>query len=209
MTPRSPDLPFFVSAEDPPARQRILVEGLRLFTDKGICETTVRDIAEATGFTNPALYRHFESKDALATFLMERCYGRMVTDVQSALKDAPPGPESMRAFVSAVLRLYSESPPALLFLSDNVRRFWPQFPAKLRSFTLVSTARKIVAPRVRPGADDDVEAQVATIVGALQQIFRMLYLGLVAGPPERWVEPLTNTFAAFMPADSSQRARPL
>ncbi len=60
--------------------------------------------------------------------------------------------ESMRAFVTAMLRLYAESPPALLFLSDNIRRFWPELPAKLRRFTLVKVAREILAPGVRgPG----------------------------------------------------------
>ena len=209
MSRRSPKLPFFVSAEDPPARQQILIEGLRLFTEKGLCETTVRDIADATGYTNPALYRHFEGKDALASFLFRRCYERMIADVQKALSLAASGQESMRAFVSAMLQLYAESPPALLFISDNIRRFWPGVPPRMRRVTLLMFVREILAPGVRAGTVDEVEIRAATVVGALQQVFRMLYLELIDGPPDRWVEPLTNTLVALMQTDVDPSARSL
>mgnify|MGYP002713108598 CR=1 FL=1 len=190
--------PFFVSADDAPARQRILIEGLRLFAERGLSETTVRDIGAATGFTNPALYRHFKGKEALAEFLFERCYGRMVAVVGNALEDSPRGPEAMRAFVAAMLRLYAESPPAMLFVSDNLRRFWPTVSPTMRRFTLVSVVRKILSPKARPGADDDAEVRVATVIGAIQQVFRMLYLGGLEGPPDRWIAPLTKTLVTLI-----------
>jgi AcrR family transcriptional regulator len=207
MAKRNDRPPFFVSPDDPPARRRILVEGLRLFTEKGICETTVRDIAAATGFTNPALYRHFESKEALASFLIERCYGRLAHAVGQALDDARPGPESMRAFVEAMLSFYAESPPAVLFISDNIRRFWPHLPRELREFTVGDTVRQILLQGRVEKTNDDLDARVATIVGAFQQVYRMLYLELMDGPPERWVDPLTATFVSLMPTDSGNTAR--
>lgn len=198
MAKRATDLPFFVSADDSPARQRILIEGLRLFAEKGLHETTVRDISGATGFTNPALYRHFKGKDALASFLFERCYERMVAAIRNALDEAPPGPERMRAFLGAMVHLYSECPPALLYVSDNLRRFWPFVPPRLREFTLVGVVRQILAPGAVPGAADDVEARVCIVIGAIQQLFRMLYLEGLDGPPERWVAPLADTLAALV-----------
>ena len=59
---------------DAPAKRRILVTALELFVRDGLCETSVRDIAKASGFTNPALFKHFKSKDDLARYLFERCY---------------------------------------------------------------------------------------------------------------------------------------
>src|ERR1700761_7040730 len=67
-------VPFYVAVGDAPGKAKILVAALKLFVRDGLCETSVRDIAKASGFTNPALFKHFPTKDALALYLFERCY---------------------------------------------------------------------------------------------------------------------------------------
>ena len=52
--------PFFVAEGDPPAKRAILETALDLFAERGVDSVTVRDIAARTGFTNPALFRHFK-----------------------------------------------------------------------------------------------------------------------------------------------------
>ena len=47
-------------------KDRIRRAALRLFVEKGITESTVRDIAAAVGLSEGAMYRHFESKEELA-----------------------------------------------------------------------------------------------------------------------------------------------
>ena len=44
---------------------RIEAAALQLFVDKGVAETSIRDIAAAVGFSDGALYRHYASKDEL------------------------------------------------------------------------------------------------------------------------------------------------
>src|ERR1700761_4041567 len=78
--------PFYVLEHEAPAKQKILVTALELFVKDGLCETSVRDIAEASGFTNPALFKHFASKDALAECLFERCYLEIFRLVQMAVR---------------------------------------------------------------------------------------------------------------------------
>ena len=46
-------------------RHRIEQAAIRLFVEKGVAETTIRDIARAVGLSEGALYRHFEGKDEL------------------------------------------------------------------------------------------------------------------------------------------------
>ena len=41
-------------ADDPPAKHKILVTALALFVRDGLCETSVRDIAKASGFNAKA-----------------------------------------------------------------------------------------------------------------------------------------------------------
>ena len=83
---RRPDpiRPFYVLADDPPAKREILVAALALFVRDGLCETSIRDIAKESGFTNPALFKHFRSKDHLARFLFERCYLELVHLITNA-----------------------------------------------------------------------------------------------------------------------------
>ncbi|WP_246559410.1 TetR/AcrR family transcriptional regulator [Citrifermentans pelophilum] len=59
---------------NPAVRERLLAEGLRLFTSKGYAGTTVREIVEAAGVTKPVLYYYFNSKEGLYLSLMESSY---------------------------------------------------------------------------------------------------------------------------------------
>jgi len=46
-------------------RQRITDGALRLFAEKGVDATSIRDIASSAAITEPAIYRHFRSKEDL------------------------------------------------------------------------------------------------------------------------------------------------
>ncbi len=49
------------------SKERIARTALGLFVEKGLAETSIRDIAAGAGFASEAtIYRHFESKEALA-----------------------------------------------------------------------------------------------------------------------------------------------
>ncbi len=56
--------------ENPAVRERLLVEALRLFTERGYAATTVREIVAAAGVTKPVLYYYFGSKEGLYLEIM-------------------------------------------------------------------------------------------------------------------------------------------
>jgi AcrR family transcriptional regulator len=53
-------------------RQHILEAAERLFTESGYRAVSIRDIAQACGVTNAALYYHFPDKEALFTEVMRQ-----------------------------------------------------------------------------------------------------------------------------------------
>lgn len=65
-------------------RQRILDVSARLFAERGYDRTTVRDIASELGISNPSLYYHFESKEAILLELLSEPLMR----VQAAVAEA-------------------------------------------------------------------------------------------------------------------------
>lgn len=59
-------------SDGPDTREKLLTAALDLFAAQGFAATSVRQIAEAVGVRDSAIYGHFESKQAILDILMER-----------------------------------------------------------------------------------------------------------------------------------------
>src|SRR5262245_41717899 len=128
-----PDVPpFYVSVDDPPAKRRILMAALALFVRDGLCETSIRDIAKASGFTNPALFKHFKGKDDLARYLFERCYVELADLVARAMASRPTFEGKVRAVIEDYIAALDRDSDSILFVHDGIRHFWPQMPDSVR-----------------------------------------------------------------------------
>jgi AcrR family transcriptional regulator len=75
------------SRRGPLTRKQILDASLRLFSEKGFARTSVRDIAQAAGITDAAIYYHFASKRDLFEALFEE---RGITSALSDLEQSTP-----------------------------------------------------------------------------------------------------------------------
>lgn len=72
-----------VSREEAQAsRKRIIHEAARLMREKGISGTSVADVMSAAGMTTGGFYKHFESKDALATAAVEAAFDSILAPLQ-------------------------------------------------------------------------------------------------------------------------------
>ena len=130
-------LPFYVEPTDPPSKQELLKAALKLFARQGVRESTIRAVAEEAGFTNPVLFKYFDGKDALALYLFERCYLRLVREVTGALAEGGTFRSRLGRLVAHVMALLDESPDALLFVNEELRRFWPQVSPATRRHSLI------------------------------------------------------------------------
>src|SRR5438309_8852016 len=103
-------LPFYVEPTDPPSKQELLKAALKLFARDGVRESSIRAVAAEAGFSNPALFKYFDGKEALALHLFERCYLQMVRAAMGALGGGGNFRERLGRLIARVLELLDESP---------------------------------------------------------------------------------------------------
>jgi AcrR family transcriptional regulator len=191
-------IPCYLTPDDAPAKRKILTEALRLFVRDGLCETSVRDIAKETGYTNPALFKHFASKDRLALHLFEQCYVNLFQATERAIAGHHGYVEQQRAVIAAYLDMLDADRDAVLYVQDNLRHFWPMLPAGARRSSIVG----LVHTLLERGRDEGVVTGAIPIdflamgwVGVMQQFARAWFFGAFAGPARRHAARLEQMLA--------------
>lgn len=106
-------------------RALLLDAGLRVIQRNGYAEATLVDIVAEAGVSRRALYRHYDSKDALLIGIVVRETELVVESLQRAVDRAPDGPAAVEAWAMAFLSVFT-SPPrrarAEVLASEAVRR---------------------------------------------------------------------------------------
>ena len=190
-------LPFYVREDDPPAKQQILRAAMKLFADHGLDGTSIRDIARESGYTNPALYKHFASKEQLAVHLFETCHQRLWTRCHAAVTAGASFDDKLDGYIAQMLALVDEHPEAMAFLSEHARVLWPKSSAAVRRHTMIGLARSLMgaAPRSRRGGRQiQADVAAASLQGTLAELMRMLQVGVIRGPAMHWKPELVALF---------------
>ncbi len=185
--------PFYVSEDDAPAKRKILVVALELFVRDGLCETSVRDIAKASGFTNPALFKHFRSKDDLARYLFERCYLELAHLVEQAIASAPTFARKQRAVIDAYLAALDRDSDSVLYVQDWLRYFWPRMPESVRRHSIVGEVHRLLQHGRAEGCvtrDIEIDLLTTACLGTLQQFARFHFFGEFKQPTHKLADAL-------------------
>ena len=84
-----------------PKRAAILAAAIRGFAAYGFRRTSMEDISRGAGMSRPALYLHFDNKEAILRALVAEYYADVARDVAAALAQ-PGAPEAVltRAFAA-------------------------------------------------------------------------------------------------------------
>ncbi|MHB1757843.1 MAG: TetR/AcrR family transcriptional regulator [Leptospirillum sp.] len=183
------------SPDDPPSRQAILLGALRLFVRDGLCETSLRDIAADTGYSNTVLYKFFESKNTLAIHLFERCYETLVMSVQEAMDPQQTFHEDLSALVDRYIRFLDQNLDAVIYVHENLRLFWPQASSKTRLNPLLGLLREWIEKGKTEGTVDPEESTdllASLTIGLLSQFARMLYFQECEPPALKWRESIKD-----------------
>jgi AcrR family transcriptional regulator len=113
-------------------RKKISRAALTLFVDRGVTETTVRDIATAAGVAEGTLYRHFTGKDELGWELFAANFAAFADDLDQCQARETTLPAKTAAMVNHFCRFFDQDPVLFSYLllsqHDYLKRVPPDMP---------------------------------------------------------------------------------
>ncbi len=113
-------------------KDRISRAALQLFVEKGVAETTVRDIAEAAGVAEGTLYRHFTGKDDLAWELYATNYASFAGELDRRQREKDRLADKMGVMVRHFCTFFDQDPVLFSYLllaqHDYLKRVPPDMP---------------------------------------------------------------------------------
>ena len=112
-------------------RARIEREALRLFAERGVQGTSIRDISLAVGVADAALYRHFTSKDEIASHLFKAHYSALAEKIEAIGSTDAPAARVVADLVDLLCAACDDEPDMFAFVLLNQHahlRFVPDRP---------------------------------------------------------------------------------
>ncbi len=170
-------------------RQRIIDGALRLFAEKGVDATSIRDIASSAAITEPAIYRHFASKEDLVWEIFwsgYRGFGEALRNVpaQGGLK------ERLAAMIATICELFDRDQPLFRFLLLTQHGQLGKVTEREKS--PVQVLHDQLAAAIKAGAlpPQDTELATSTVLGIVLQAATFKVYGRLDRPLSHYAPSL-------------------
>ncbi|ACG57043.1 transcriptional regulator, TetR family [Hydrogenobaculum sp. Y04AAS1] len=158
-------------------RNRILHEALKIFSNKGIRETTIKDIARAVGITEGAIYRHFDSKEQIVKSLFLNSSQEFYNHLSSALSKAQNFEEALKNLSEAFLNYAFTNPEAFKFI-NLFHYFKIDYELKLKDGKM---PKDVIYEFFKSHEEIGIQPEYATalFIGTLERIFLFYEMGFI------------------------------
>lgn len=182
-------------------RARIVEEALRLFAAKGVEGASVRDIAQAVGVAEGALYRHFKGKEEIAREVFLTHFEALAADILAIGGSPDPFPRRVWRLVLHFATLFDERPALFTFILINQHHHLGAVPMEAGR-NPVSALRELFRQAMERGeidpGDPDLAAALALGMVVQPAVFRLY--GRIAGPMARQAPAITRAVLAGLGA---------
>jgi len=121
-------------------RPTIVQVATSLFAARGIDGVSMRDIANAAGVREAAIYRHFAGKDELARDIFLSWYGWYCTELQRIMNGSASTLEQLQEIVRHEFAAATDHSHAFVYFCENEARFVHDLPAGVISARRIFTA---------------------------------------------------------------------
>jgi AcrR family transcriptional regulator len=127
--------------QKPDTKRPVIVRAATsLFAERGIDGTSMRDIAEAAGVREAAIYRHFAGKDDLAREIFLSWYGWYCEKLEAIVSGSGGTLDKLREIVGHEFSAVTEHSEAFVYFCENESRFVRSLPPEIVSARRVFTA---------------------------------------------------------------------
>ena len=161
-------------------REALFAEGLRLFSEKGIQQTTVNDIVQAVGIARGTFYNYFDDVQSLFEALIESINRRIQENVKENRKKA----DSIYEYLYSTFKSYLDFVSA-----PQMKEFHTRNQAAIRQSTYQSDQIRSVIQDINRDLRKDPN------VNEFDQNYEFLLLSimLVGAPPELFIATQSST----------------
>ncbi|MBI4795604.1 MAG: TetR/AcrR family transcriptional regulator [Deltaproteobacteria bacterium] len=151
-------------------KELIARTALLLFVEKGITETTIRDIAGAAGIAEGTLYRHYESKDQLAWELFSTNYLAFARELDRLQEEYDTLKDKLAAMIRQFCTFFDRDPVLFSYLllaqHAQLKKVTPEMQ------TAVTVLQKVIAGGMarREVPETEVELAAAMVLGVVLEV---------------------------------------
>jgi AcrR family transcriptional regulator len=143
---------------------------LRLFVEKGVTATTIKDIASTAGIAEGTIYCHYSSKQELAWELFAKNTVKLAVNLDRCQQKRRTVKDKLAAIINLYCSFFDAKPMLFSYLlldhHGHVRKMTPDMPSPVR--VLKSAIAQGMAAGEIPQADADVKT--AMVLGLLIQV---------------------------------------
>ncbi|MDR6722970.1 AcrR family transcriptional regulator [Paenibacillus amylolyticus] len=100
-------------------KKDILQAAMRLFATKGVDGISVKEIGDAAGVTDAAIYKHFKNKDAVALEAFTQYCADYTALIDGYVRQEGTVTQRLRQLFAEVLEMHDADPYGLLLISQN------------------------------------------------------------------------------------------
>ena len=151
-------------------KELIARTALLLFVEKGITETTIRDIAGAAGIAEGTLYRHYESKEQLAWELFSTNYLAFALELDRLQQEYDNLRDKLAAMIRQFCTFFDRDPVLFSYLllaqHAQLKKVTPEM------VTAVTVLQKVIALGMarREVPEMEVELAAAMVLGVVLEV---------------------------------------
>ncbi len=128
-------------------RPTIVRTATSLFARRGIDGTSMRDVADAAGVREAAIYRYFESKEQMSREIFTSWYGWYSRQLRDIVRGVGSTREKVASMTRLELSTAAEQTDAFIYFCENEIRFLRSLPAD------VPRAHKLLVELVKDGQE--------------------------------------------------------
>ena len=164
------------------SQTKLLIDktALRLFVEKGVAATTIKDIAGTAGIAEGTIYRHYASKHDLSWELFARNIVEVASELDRCQQQHQTLRDKLTAIINCVCSFHDTDPVLFRYLLLDHHGHIPKMPPDMPS--PVRVLKRTIAERMAAGEipQGDCDVKTAMILGLILQVSVFKVYGLIS-----------------------------